>query len=152
MSRMQLSIGELARRTGVKPTTIRWYEQEKLLPAPLRSEGGHRVYAQDHLRRLGFIRHARELGFAMPAIRSLLGLVEHPADDCATAHAIATAQIAEVDSRLRRLTALRAELTEMAENCQGGTARDCRILETLADFDHGHCLDHSHAAAPHGLD
>ena len=64
-----LAIGELSRRTGVKATTIRFYEAEGLLPPALRSEGGHRVFGLAHLRRLGFIRHARELGFAMPAIR-----------------------------------------------------------------------------------
>ncbi|MXP64521.1 MerR family transcriptional regulator [Roseomonas sp. M0104] len=135
-------IGELARRTGVKATTIRWYEQEGLLPPPTRSEGGHRLYTDDHLQRLGFIRHARELGFAMPAIRRLLGLAGRPREDCATAHALAKAQIAEIDSRLRRLEALRAELAGMAEACAGGAAQDCRILETLADFEHGHCQHH----------
>ncbi|HWX50837.1 MAG TPA: helix-turn-helix domain-containing protein [Roseomonas sp.] len=142
------AIGELARRTGVKATTIRWYEQEGLLPPPARSEGGHRLYTEDHLRRLGFIRHARELGFGMPAIRALLGLAGRPREDCTAAHALARAQIAEIDSRLRRLEALRAELVGMAEACAGGAAQDCRILETLADFDHGHCRHHDHEAAP----
>ncbi|MBI0433613.1 helix-turn-helix domain-containing protein [Roseomonas sp. KE0001] len=138
------SIGDLARRTGVKATTIRWYEQEGLLPAPARSEGGHRVYGNDHLRRLGFIRHARELGFGMPAVRGLLGLAGRPRDACREAHALALAQIEEIDSRLRRLAALRAELTQMAASCAGGPAADCRILETLADFEHGHCADPAH--------
>ncbi|MDJ0387968.1 helix-turn-helix domain-containing protein [Roseomonas sp. E05] len=138
------AIGELARRTGVKATTIRWYEQEGLLPPPARSEGGHRLYSDDHLRRLGFIRHARELGFAMPAIRTLLGLAGRPREDCTTAHALAKAQIAEIDSRLRRLEALRTELAGMAAACEGGPAQDCRILETLADFEHGHCQHHEH--------
>jgi DNA-binding transcriptional MerR regulator len=144
---MHHGIGELARRTGVKATTIRWYEAEGLLPPPARSEGGHRLYDDDHLRRLGFIRHARELGFAMPAIRALLGLAGRPRDDCAAIHALATDQIAAIDSRLCRLQALRAELVEMAEACQGGPAGACRILETLADFDHGHCHHHEHGVA-----
>lgn len=142
------SIGDLARRTGVKATTIRWYEGEGLLPAPSRSEGGHRVYGDDHLRRLGFIRHARELGFGMPAIRSLLGLAGRPREACTEAHALARAQIAEIDSRLRRLAALRGELERMAESCAGGPAAECRILETLADFEHGHCADPAHGHAP----
>ena len=66
------SIGDLSRATGVKATTIRFYETEGLLPPPGRTEGGHRVYARAHLDRLGFIRHARELGFAMEDIRELL--------------------------------------------------------------------------------
>jgi Cu(I)-responsive transcriptional regulator len=139
-----LSIGELARATGVKPTTIRWYETEGLLPPPARTEGGHRAYGRAHLDRLGFIRHARDLGFALPAIRDLLGLADRPDVDCAAVHAIATAQIDEIDSRLRRLRALRAELTRMAERCRGGTVGDCRIIETLADFTHSHCADPDH--------
>jgi DNA-binding transcriptional MerR regulator len=142
------AIGEVGRLAGVKPTTIRWYEQEGLLPPPLRTTGGHRVYGADHLRRLGFIRHARELGFPMPAIRALLGLAASPQADCAAAHAIATAQIAAIDERVRRMAALRAELARMAESCAGGVAAECLILETLADFEHGHCADAGHGQAP----
>ena len=138
------SIGDLARATGVKPTTIRWYEQEGWLPPPARSEGGHRVYGEAHLRRLGFIRHARELGFESGAIRALLDLADHPDADCAAAHALATAQIAEIDARLQRLHALRAELQRMATSCAGGVVGECRIIETLADFTHGHCHDPIH--------
>lgn len=143
-----LSIGELARATGVKPTTIRWYEGEGLLPPPARTEGGHRAYHRGHLDRLGFIRHARELGFGLPAIRDLLGLVGRPDADCAAVHAIATARIDDIDSRLRRLEALRAELTRMAESCRGGTVGACRVIETLADFTHAHCANPDHGAGP----
>lgn len=138
------SIGDLARVTGVKPTTIRWYEQEGWLPPPARTEGGHRAYGEAHLRRLGFIRHARELGFESRAIRALLDLADHPEADCGAAHALATAQIREIDARLRRLTALRTELDRMAASCAGGVVGECRIIETLADFTHGHCDDPAH--------
>ena len=107
---MTYSIGDLARATGVKPTTIRWYEAEGWLPPPARTEGGHRSYGDTHLRRLGFIRHARELGFSMEDIRSLLALADRPGADCSAAHAIAMAHIAEVDARMKRLEALRSEL------------------------------------------
>jgi DNA-binding transcriptional MerR regulator len=140
----RLSIGELARATGVKPTTIRWYEQEGWLPPPSRTGGGHRSYGEAHLRRLGFIRHARELGFDSQAIRALLDLAEHPGADCGAAHALAIAQIAAIDARMRRLAALRAELARMAESCAGGVIGDCRVIETLADFGHGHCSDPGH--------
>lgn len=141
------AIGDLARATGVKATTIRWYEQEGWLPAPARTEGGHRAYGPSHLRRLGFIRHARELGFESAAIRALLDLADQPQADCTRAHALATLHIAEIDARLRRLTALRGELERMATCCEGGTVGDCRIIETLADFEHGHCADASHGGA-----
>jgi DNA-binding transcriptional MerR regulator len=138
------SIGDLSRATGVKPTTIRWYEGEGLLPAPARSEGGHRAYTQTHLRRLGFIRHARELGFAMPAIRGLLDLADHPERDCAAAHRLAMAHVVEIDEKIRKLAALRVELARVAEACAGGKAGDCRILEVLADHTHGGCMDPAH--------
>lgn len=141
-----LSIGELARATGVKPTTIRWYEQEGWLPPAARTEGGHRAYGQAHLRRLGFIRHARELGFESAAIRALLDLADHPQADCSAAHRLATAQMREIDARLRRLAALRAELERMATSCAGGVVGECRVIETLADFAHGHCEDPGHGA------
>ena len=143
----RLSIGDLSRATGVKATTIRWYEAEGLLPPPARTEGGHRAYGEAHLRRLGFIRHARELGFAMPAIRELLHLAEHPGLDCTAAHGIARAQMAEIDRRVARLLALRAELSRLAVPGDCGVTEDCRVLETLADFGHGHCGDPRHGAA-----
>lgn len=148
MSGGMLSIGGLARATGVKPTTIRWYEAEGLLPPPARTGGGHRAYGRAHLDRLGFIRHARELGFGLPAIRDLLGLADRPDADCAAVHAIAMTQIDEIDGRLRGLHALREELSRMAERCRGGTVGDCRVIETLADFAHGHCQDSRHGRHP----
>jgi len=69
------AIGDLVRATGVKPTTLRWYEQEGWLPPPGRTEGGHRAYGEAHLRRLRFIRHARGLGFEM------LAAIPHPGRD-----------------------------------------------------------------------
>lgn len=138
------SIGDLARGTGVKATTIRWYEQEGWLPPPARTEGGHRAYSEPHLRRLGFIRHARELGFDSAAIRALLDLADHPEADCSAANRLATAQMREIDARLRRLEALRAELDRMATSCAGAVIGECRIIETLADFDHGTCDDPTH--------
>jgi DNA-binding transcriptional MerR regulator len=144
MSATTWSIGALGRATGVKPTTIRFYETEGLLPPPLRTDGGHRIYTRTHLDRLGFIRHARELGLGMADIRALLDLSAHPERDCAAAHAVAMAQIAAIDAKQRQLAALRAELTRMAEACAGGAVAECRILETLADHAHGHCADPAH--------
>lgn len=143
----KMGIGDLSKRTGVKPTTIRWYEAEGWLPPPVRTEGGHRSYSEAHRRRLGFLRHARELGFSMADVRSLLDLGQRPGEDCGAVHAIAAAHIEEVDGRIRRLLALRAELERMATNCQGGEIGECRIIEVLADFEHGHCGAPGHGDA-----
>jgi DNA-binding transcriptional MerR regulator len=86
---MEISIGELSRRTHVKVPTIRYYESVALMPAPLRSEGKQRRYGEAEASRLTFIRHARELGFEIDAIRTLLALQDNPSQPCTTADRIA---------------------------------------------------------------
>ena len=71
----QLVIGDLAKRTGTKVETIRYYERIVLLPEPGRTQGNHRSYDQGHLGRLSFIRRARDLGFSLDQVRELLRLV-----------------------------------------------------------------------------
>ena len=142
-----LSIGELGRRTSCKVQTIRWYEEVGMLPPPARTRGGHRVYGPAHLARLDFIRHARELGFPLDAVRALLALSDRPDRPCEEAHALASSQLAVVEDKLRRLEALRVELARMTDACRGGVAAECRILETLADHSHGHCASPDHAGA-----
>lgn len=142
-----LPIGQLAREAGCKVQTVRWYEEVGLLPNPARSEGGHRLYGRAHRERLAFIRHAREFGFGLDAIRKLLDLAAHPERPCGDAHALAVSQLAEVEAKLRRLAELRDELAHLVETgCRDGVAAKCRVLETLADHDHRHCLSAAHAA------
>ncbi|WP_241671230.1 MerR family transcriptional regulator [Dankookia rubra] len=143
-----IPIGQLAREAGCKVQTVRWYEEIGILPPPARTEGGHRLYGRAHRERLAFIRHAREFGFGLDAIRQLLDLAAHPERPCGDAHALAVAQLAEVEAKMRRLAVLRNELARLVETgCVEGLAAECRVLETLADHDHGHCLSHAHAAA-----
>ena len=135
-------IGALAERTGVKVETIRYYEQVGLLPQPERSEGNQRRYGPRHVERLAFIKHARDLGFAVDAIRTLLKLSDNPAMACDEAHAISVAHLDEVRHKIARLRSLEKELERIAATCSGGVAAcDCAIIEALAD--HGQC---SHAA------
>jgi len=143
-----LSIGALARETGCKVQTIRYYERIGLLPPPARSPGNQRRYHRGHLDRLAFIRHGRELGFPLDAIRELLGLADNPVQPCAAADAIARAQLAQVESRIARLEALRRELERMVAKCRGGRIAQCRVIEVLAD--HSQCLhaDHRPASRP----
>lgn len=128
-----ISIGELSRRTGVKVPTIRFYESVGLLAEPPRTESGRRLYADADERRLAFIRHARDLGFEMEALRALLHLSDHPDLPCGDADAIARAHLASVESKILQLTALRAELSRMVENCSAGRVASCRVIEALAD-------------------
>jgi len=143
-----IPIGRLACEAGCKVQTVRWYEEIGLLPPPARTGGGHRLYGRAHRERLAFIRHAREFGFGLDAIRQLLDLAAHPGRSCGDAHAMAVAQLAEVEAKMRRLAVLRDELARLVEtNRFEGPAAECRVLETLADHDHGHCLSDAHAAA-----
>ncbi len=132
-----LTIGDLARQTGVKITTIRYYESTGLLAEPPRSAGRRRVYGEAHLRRLTFIRHARDLGFAVEDIRELLTLSDKPDQSCMRVDAIARQHLREVEDKIARLTLLRSELGRMVKSCSRGRVADCRILDTLAD--HGRC-------------
>ena len=135
-------IGELSRRSGVKAATIRYYEGVGLMPAPARSEGQQRRYTNAEAARLNFIRHARELGFEVDAIRELLTLSAQPERPCAEVDAIARRHMAEVERRIGQLVALRAELQRMLAACGHGLVGACRVIETLAD--HALCGgDHS---------
>lgn len=129
---MALSIGELARRTRVKVPTIRYYEQIGLMPAPPRSEGQQRRYDEGHVARLAFVRHARDLGFEIEAIRELLRMNAHPAEPCAEVDLMAIRHIAEIDQRIAQLSSLRAELQKMVEACRHGRVADCAVIEALA--------------------
>lgn len=135
---MDIAIGELARRTGVKVPTIRYYEQVGLLPPPPRTEGRQRRYDADHVSRLGFIRHARELGFEVDAIRELLAMSAEPDQSCEEVDIIARRHLIAVDQRISHLMTLRAELQRMIEECGCGRIAECRVIESLADASHDH--------------
>lgn len=139
---MEFPIGELSRRTGVLVPTVRYYEQVGLLPPAPRTEGGRRVYGRSDVERLAFIRHARELGFEVDAIRELLTLASRPERPCAEVDIIARRHLDEVEHRIARLTALKAELTRMVGECSHGRVGECRVIEVLSD--HGLCADESH--------
>lgn len=141
-----LTIGTLGKKTGTKVQTIRYYEQIGLMPEPGRTKGGQRRYGKGELDRLSFIRHARQLGFSLEAIRELLDLADDPDRPCHEADAIARRQLNQVEQRMARLEALRTELKRMVRECSGGHASDCRVLEVLRD--HSECLtDHNEIGA-----
>lgn len=133
-----LSIGMLSRRTQVKVPTIRFYEQIGLMPPPDRTESERRVYDQGGVRRLSFIRHARQLGFSVDAIRSLLALSDDPERPCDEANHLAAAQLAEVEAKIRQLEALRTELKRMTAAGCSGPAGECHVIEALGDVTCAH--------------
>lgn len=128
----RFAIGDLARQTGTKVNTIRFYEDIGLLPRPIRTASGRRTYDAVDVRRLSFIRHGRGLGFSVEEIRSLLALADEPERDCADAAAIARQHLLDVEERIVRLQTLRTALVGVAASCDGGRAGDCGVIEAIA--------------------
>ncbi len=132
-----LSIGELSKRAGVKVPTIRYYEQMGLVSEPERSEGNQRRYTNADLERLAFIRHGRDLGLTIDAIRELLLLSRHPDQPCEGADRIARDHLADVREKISRLKKLEHELERIVSHCDGHSIEDCYVIRALSD--HGLC-------------
>ena len=94
------SIGELAKATGTKAETVRYYERIGLLPEPARTSGNYRAYSRPHLERLSFIRRARDLGFSLDQVRALLRLADDREQSCAEVDRIAKLHLTEVDRKI----------------------------------------------------
>jgi len=128
-----LTIGKLARETGVKVVTIRYYEQIGLMPVTPRTDGNYRAYTLEHRRRLRFIRRCRDLGFTLDQIRDLLRLSSEKTQACAEVDRIAEQHRRAVERKLADLTRLAAELRHLSACCRGkGIIADCRIIEALS--------------------
>ena len=137
-----MTIGRLSSAAKVKVTTIRYYESIGLMGTPDRSASGQRLYGSVDVERLSFVRHARELGFSMDAIKDLIGLQTEPDQDCSAVDTIAQKQLAEVQKRLTQLEALERELKRMIENCRGGKVGGCQVMAAIND--HSECETDKH--------
>jgi Cu(I)-responsive transcriptional regulator len=128
-----MSIGELAKATGVKVVTIRYYEQAGLMPTPSRTEGNYRAFNPESVRRLQFIRRLRDLGFSLDEVRDLLRLSSERNQPCDEVDRITHEHLATVEKKLRDLEKLAAELRRLSRCCQGGgRIAECRIIEALS--------------------
>lgn len=128
-----IAIGRLAKASNVKITTIRYYESIGLIEAPDRSEGGQRIYDAKAVERMRFIRHARDLGFPLEAIRELIDLSKNEDRSCAEVDEIARRHAEDVKQRIRRLKSLERELGRMIKECSVDRISDCRIMEVLSN-------------------
>ncbi|MGE0254914.1 MAG: helix-turn-helix domain-containing protein [Alphaproteobacteria bacterium] len=128
----EYSIGELARASGCKAETIRYYERIGLLPEPDRRPSGYRAYGDGDVQRLRFVRQGRALGFTLDDIRRLLALADRPNEDCAAADRLCSAQLRDVREKIEALKRLEGELSRILVQCRGGWIADCRVLEALA--------------------
>lgn len=126
-----MRIGELARATGTKAETIRYYEREGILPAADRTDSNYRDYSGDHLATLAFVRRARELGFSMAQVRQLLALSDHEDKPCEDIDRLVEQQLGNVERKIADLSLLRDELKDMARSCKSERIGECRIVECL---------------------
>ena len=126
-------IGALSKQTGCNIETIRYYERIGLMPAPARSEGGHRLYAEAQARRLGFIRRTRQLGFTLDEVRTLLKLVDGGRYTCAQVKRITVHHLQDVRAKVADLRKIERVLREMAAQCDGGRVPKCPVIDALFD-------------------
>ncbi|MGV1955526.1 MerR family transcriptional regulator [Agrobacterium sp. 22-214-1] len=130
-----LTIGELAKATGTNVSTIRYWEQTGLLAPSGRSEGNQRRYTKDEQDRLAFIRHARDLGLSVDAIRDLIDLSERPDMPSMEADRIAAEQLAEIREKIQRLKMLETELVQISTRKVPSDGNKSRVIQALARFE-----------------
>lgn len=127
-----MRISELARITGTKAETIRYYEREGILPPAGRTDSNYRDYCDKDVATLTFVRRARSLGFTMAQVRELLALSDHADKPCESVDQLVRHQLAEVESKITDLAALARNLGEMLQSCEGERIGECRIVESLS--------------------
>ena len=128
-----MKIGTLAKRADVAIDTVRYYERQGLLPAPVRLASGYRDYEDADVARLRFIRRAKALGFTLGEIHDLLHLSERREADMAGMKSAAIQKLADVDAKLAELQRIRKGLTDLVASCPGhGALEHCPILDALA--------------------
>ena len=134
-----LTIGEVAKAAEVGIETVRFYEREGLIAEPPRRQSGYRQYPPDTVRRLRFIRRAKELGFTLKEIGELLDLRVDPARSCGDVRTLAKAKMADIEAKMLDLARIQAALTELVRTCRGrGPTSTCPILDALDEQDTGH--------------
>jgi Cd(II)/Pb(II)-responsive transcriptional regulator len=142
-----MKIGQLAAATGTQADTIRYYEREGLLPSAARTEGNYRVYDQEHVQRLAFIRHCRCLDMTLEEIRVLLKYKDAPQEDCGAVDRLLDEHIGHVVARIGELKALEKELRTLRAGCTTDrTAAECGVLGGLERA----AREHDHASGTPG--
>ncbi|MDE1903506.1 MAG: helix-turn-helix domain-containing protein [Alphaproteobacteria bacterium] len=128
-----INIGELSRRTGCNVETVRYYERIGLMPPAPRTAGRYRLYGETDVRRLAFVRRARELGFTLTDVRTLLTLAPDQADGpCAQARNLAAAHLADVRAKIADLRAMERVLGDAVDRCATGKTPHCPVIDALA--------------------
>ena len=129
-----IQIGQLSKRTACNIETIRYYERIGMLPPPARTVGRYRIYNTADARRLAFIRRARELGFTLNEIRTLLALSANDSSaPCPDVRELAERHQAEVRAKIADLQAMEHVLADAVRCCVAGETAGCPIIDTLSD-------------------
>ncbi|WP_454657018.1 Cu(I)-responsive transcriptional regulator [Bosea beijingensis] len=126
-----MNIGEAATRSGVSAKMIRYYESIGLITAPARTAAQYRVYADDDVHTLRFVRRSRDLGFSLEETRELLALWRDKSRASADVKNLAMAHVRELEEKAAELKAMADTLRHLATHCHGDHRPDCPIL---ADF------------------
>ncbi|HBP87812.1 MAG TPA: helix-turn-helix domain-containing protein [Nitrospirales bacterium] len=126
-----VTIGELSKQTRCNIETIRYYERIGLLSKPPRSQGGHRLYDKEQIKRLVFIRRSRELGFSLEEIRTLFRLVDGDRYTCQEVKGVTEQHLRDVRKKISDLRRLQKTLRSISSQCEGGLVPDCPIIESL---------------------
>ena len=127
----RMPIGELSRLSGVNIETVRYYERIKMLPPPLRTASGRRIYGVTELRILAFVRRSRELGFSLNEIRALLRLGAPGMGSCGEVKIIATHHLENIRAKLADLKKLERLLAKTVARCSGKKVPNCPVLDIL---------------------
>lgn len=127
----RVTIGKVSQQTGCHIETIRYYEKEGLLPAPDRSEAGHRLFSRQLIERLVFIRRSRELGFSMEEIRGLLAVVDGEQVSCELVKQLADSHLADIRTKISDLRKMEKTLGKLSRQCSGNDVPECPIIEAL---------------------
>ena len=131
---MPLKIGELAKATGCRVVTIRYYEKEGLLPRPERTGANYRLYGEEDVERLHFIRRCRLHGMNLTEIRDLLAFKDNPSVSCAWINELVEKHLADVEEQIASLEHLKTHLEALRQSCKGDRGEGCGIIHSL---DHG---------------
>jgi MerR family copper efflux transcriptional regulator len=127
-----MNIGEASSATGVSAKMIRYYESIGLIRAPLRTGSNYRVYGEDEVHVLRFVKRARTLGFSVEETATLLGLWQDKTRASAEVKDVATGHIMALETKIAELQGMVKTLKHLAHCCGGNNRPDCPILDDLA--------------------
>jgi MerR family gold-responsive transcriptional activator of gol and ges genes len=128
-----MNIGSLSKSSGVNAKLIRHYESIGLIPRASRSPSGYRVYSENDVQFLRFVKRARSLGFSMKEIKKLLGLWRNKSRASKEVKAMALSHIKELEAKIAEMREMAENLKSLAKSCHGDSLPDCPILNDLAE-------------------